>query len=57
MSKFPEPQRKIKRTAEDTSSKKTPGPVGVALLHKSPSQQLIAPTNAMLDWQPFVTMV
>lgn len=41
--------------AEDTSRRRTLGLVGMALLHKFPSQQAMAPPHAMLVWQPLVT--
>lgn len=53
---LPEPQRKTVMMAEVTSRRMTLGPVGTALLHKSPSQQSMAPPHAMLVWQPLVTM-
>jgi len=40
--------------AEDTSKRMTLGPVGMALLHKSPSQQFRGPTHRALFWQPLV---
>ncbi len=42
--------------AEATSRRRTLGAVGMALLHKFPSQQAMAPPHAMLDWQPLVTV-
>jgi len=41
--------------AEDTSRRTTLGPVGVALLHKSPSQHFMAPTHTKRVWQPLLT--
>lgn len=41
--------------AEDTSRRMALEPAGTARLHKLPSQQAMAPTHAMLVWQPLVT--
>lgn len=49
------PQRKCMMMAEDTSRRMTLGTLGMALLHKFPSQQAMAPPHATLDWQPLVT--
>lgn len=42
--------------AEDTSRSIALGPVGIALLHKFPSQQLIGLTHKLVNWQLLVTV-
>ena len=51
----PKFQRKTEVMAEDTSRRRMLEPVGMAPLHKSPSQHLMRPTHAALLMQCLVT--
>lgn len=50
---IPQPQKRHLRMAEDTGSRMTLGPVGIALLHRLPAHQNISPAHNALVWQPF----